>query len=292
MFETIVGNEKNKKTLEEIINNELVSHSYLFVGPGGVGKKEFAKEFAKKLLCEKDTTGKEANQFDTLNHPDYKLIEPDGNYVKIEQIRELVQKIHEKPIVSNKKVYIINDAEKMTTEASNALLKTLEEPPEYVTLILICTSESMLLNTIRSRCQKIVFQKLTKEEIERYFGQSFSDKRINIFDGSIKKAILTKDKTEIFEGLEEIFNGNTSLINFFEKSKSIYNNKEEIYDILEYIEYIFLEKLKKNKEETKVEKILNCIEQIEKTKRYLKSNANFEMSIDNLLFEIYKNNKL
>ena len=99
-------------------------------------------------------------EFDGGNNPDFVYIEPDGKVIKIEQIRELQTKVIEKPVNSNKKVYVINDADLMTKEAQNCLLKTLEEPPEYIVIILIVNNESKVLTTIKSRCMKIYFEKI------------------------------------------------------------------------------------------------------------------------------------
>ena len=153
MFENILGNEKNKNILSKSIELNKTLHSYIFWGTEGIGKKLIAKEFAKKILC---TDNKENNckcksciEFDSNNNPDFSLIEGLDGKVKIEQIREMQRKVAEKPIISNKKVYIINDADTMTTEAQNCLLKTLEEPPEYITIFLICSNENNLLSTIK-----------------------------------------------------------------------------------------------------------------------------------------------
>ena len=141
MFEKIIGNERVKKYIETSIKQEKVLHSYLFVGTEGIGKKLVATEFAKQVLCLED--GKCCNkcksciEFESLNHPDFDIIEPDGNSIKIDQIRKMQKKIQEKPIISNKKIYIINNSDKMTKEAQNCLLKTLEEPPQYAIILLI-----------------------------------------------------------------------------------------------------------------------------------------------------------
>ena len=135
MFENILGNDKIKQQLIQSNQNKQVSHSYLFVGIEGIGKKMIAMEFAKMILCtaQNQYCGecKSCIEFDTNNNPDFKIIEPEGNSIKIEQIREFQSKVSEKPIISNRKVYIINDCDKMTPEAQNCLLKTLEEPPEF-----------------------------------------------------------------------------------------------------------------------------------------------------------------
>ncbi len=170
IFEDIVGNEKNKELLKNIIDTNNIAHSYMFVGKDSIGKLLFAKEFAKAILClsqEKPCDKcKSCIEFKTYNNPDFSILEPESNSIKIDEIRELTKKIYEKPVVSTKKVYIINDSEYMTKEAQNSLLKTLEEPPEYVTIILIVSNENLFLPTIKSRCIKVTFNKLTNEELE------------------------------------------------------------------------------------------------------------------------------
>ena len=111
MFENIIGNLKIKTALEKSVNQNKVSHSYLFVGMQGIGKKMIATEFAKMLLCLDNkkycNNCKSCIEFATENNPDFLLISPEGNSIKIEQIRDIQKKIQEKPIISNKKVYII-----------------------------------------------------------------------------------------------------------------------------------------------------------------------------------------
>ena len=99
-------------------------------------------------------------KWDSNNHPDFLQIEPENNTIKIEQIRNMQEEISVKPIASNKKVFLIVNSDCMTKESQNCLLKTLEEPPEYATIILTTSNESKLLNTIKSRCMKIPFQKI------------------------------------------------------------------------------------------------------------------------------------
>ena len=108
-------------------------------------------------------------EFDSDNNPDFFLIEPDGNSIKIDQIRQMQKSVLEKPIESSKKVYIIDNCHLMTKEAQNCLLKTLEEPPEFVTIILVSANENLILNTIKSRCTSIKFNSIEtiKDETEK-----------------------------------------------------------------------------------------------------------------------------
>ena len=134
MFENILGNDNVKQELIKTIKLNKLSHSYLFIGTDGIGKKMIAKEFAKMILCIENekycNRCKSCIEFDTDNNPDFISIEPDGANIKIEQIRQMQKKILEAPIISQKKVYIIDNADLMTREAQNCILKTLEEPPE------------------------------------------------------------------------------------------------------------------------------------------------------------------
>lgn len=293
MFDKIIGNDEIKEMLYKSVKDKKTSHSYLFVGIEGIGKKEIAKEFAKMLLCISDNkycnTCKSCIEFDSNNNPDFLYIEPDGNSVKIEQIRYIQRKIQEKPIISNKKVYIINDADKMTTEAQNCLLKTLEEPPEYSTIILIGSNENMFLSTIKSRCMIIHFSKIEDEKIRKYLEEKYELKDIKqnmleMFQGSIGKAILLKDKKEQYEKIEVIIKSlrKKSIIDILNMSEILYKSKEEIFDILEYINVILIKLARTDYE------YIKCINIVEDTKTRLKQNANYDMSIDNMLFNMWE----
>ena len=172
MFEKILGNDHIKQQLKKSIENNQVSHSYLFIGIEGIGKKLIATEFAKSILClnkgEYCNNCKSCIEFESNNNPDFLYIEPDGNSLKIEQIREMQKKIQEKPIISDKKVYIIDNADKMTIEAQNSLLKTLEEPPEFAVIILIGSNENAFLTTIKSRCMILHFNPINNVEMRNY----------------------------------------------------------------------------------------------------------------------------
>lgn len=127
MFNNILGNDKIKELLVNSVKNNKTSHSYLFLGTDGIGKKLIAKEFSKMILCTAENKYcnkcKSCIEFDTNNNPDFKIIEPDGNSLKIEQIREFQSKVTEKPIISNRKVYIINNSDKMTRRSPELFIK-------------------------------------------------------------------------------------------------------------------------------------------------------------------------
>lgn len=293
MFDKIIGNEKNKQILENSIRNNTSSHSYIFCGTEGIGKKMIAEEFAKSLLCLSDekycNNCKSCLEFDSNNNPDFFLIEPIEGKIKIEQIREIQRKVAEKPIISKKKVYILNNADTMTVEAQNCLLKTLEEPPEYITIILICSVESNLLSTIKSRCTIMKFENISNEKIKQYLKNNYeildiADNMLELFQGSIGIAIQLKDKQSLYDNLEQILSNleKYDIIDVMQKSEELYKSKEDIFGLLDYINVILLRLSQKNK------KYIYCIQVVEETKKRLKSNSNYDMCIDNMLFNLWE----
>lgn len=298
-FENIVGNNKIKQELKDAIKNNTISHSYLFSGEDGVGKKLFAKEFAKMILCLSDD--KYCNKcsscikFDSENNPDFVMLQPDGNSIKIAQIREMQENVYKKPIVSNKKVFIIDDSDKMTEEAQNSLLKTLEEPPEYIIIILVASNENKLLNTIKSRCLKIGFNNINKTELMQYISsekimENPSDNLLAMSNGSIGKLIKINQNLEEYSEIEKntnsLINGNISnIVELMNNFNVLYKSKDIIANLLDYMIVIIYEYIKKNMDYRR--KFLNLISIIENTKKRLMSNANYDMCIDNLLLKTW-----
>lgn len=176
----------------------------------------------------------------------------------------------------------------MTDEAQNCLLKTLEEPPAYLIIILIAENESMMLSTIKSRCTKISFKSISNnlilEYLEKNYGLSnVSENILSLFNGSIGNAIDYIDKREMYEEIEKIFSNieNNDILDVLNKLDCLYSNKENIYDVLDFINVLLIKKATSN------HKYINYIKKVEETKRRLKSNSNYDMSIDNLLFGIW-----
>lgn len=288
-FENLIGNEKVKDILNKSIETGSILHSYLFVGIGGIGKSLFAKEFAKSILClEQKMCGKCTSclEMENNNHPDFMQIEPDGNNIKIEQIRFMQQKIAEKPIISKNKVYIINNADSMTKEAQNSLLKTLEEPPEYAVIILVASNESNLLNTIKSRCTKIVFQVIENEKIEKYIKENITQdvtkSMLDMCGGSIGKVLKLKEGQEIYGQIENLVQNldTKDLIEIMNNSELFSKSKDNIQEILEYLNIILYNTKNINK--------INCIKLVEEAKKRLQANSNFDMTIDNLLIKMWE----
>lgn len=294
MFNNILGNEETKKILENTIKTQNISHSYMFIGQDGIGKFMIAKEFAKAILCQGEqkpcNTCESCITFNGENNPDIQIIdEIEEKSIKTETIKEMVKGVYEKPIEGSRKVYIINDSQKMTKEAQNSLLKTLEEPPEYVVIILITENENLLLNTIKSRCTKIKFNPLKDNEIikilkEKYDYKEVTENMLEIAGGSVTHALSVQGKEEIFSEIKTIFSNleKINIIDLLNKKDLVFKDKDNIYEILDYINIILFNKIKENIKYT------NCIKIVEETKDRLKKNSNYDMTIDNLLLKVWE----
>lgn len=161
MFEQILGNEPIKCYLTRAVQSGRLPHALLFAGPDGVGKCLFAKALAQHLLQA------EPNRIEQESHPDLHVLRPEGKSGNhsIETLRTLIDQVHEAPFEAPAKVFVICDAERMQPAAANALLKTLEEPNEDTTLILLSASPKDLLPTILSRCIQLSFQPLSEPNL-------------------------------------------------------------------------------------------------------------------------------
>ncbi|MDO3412923.1 DNA polymerase III subunit delta' [Saccharibacillus sp. CPCC 101409] len=171
-LQTISGQATAKRMLGASLRSGRVSHAYLFSGPGGSSRRKVAEAFAKALLCERgaelgDACGEclSCRKVEHGNHPDLQTVVPGGASIKIEQIRELQKMFSYRSGSAGRKVYIIDEAEKMTVQASNSLLKFLEEPPAPAVAILLSENGQALLPTIRSRTQLVPFTSMGAEDI-------------------------------------------------------------------------------------------------------------------------------
>ena len=174
-FEGILGHEKVIEHLKNSIAADRVSHAYIIEGPTGSGKMRLAKAFAMTLLCEKGGTSPcmECQSCRQVMHdaqPDLIYVTHDKpRTISVEDIRrQVVNDIAIRPEQSRYKVYIIDEAEKMNESAQNALLKTIEEPPEYAVVLLLATSSSVFLPTITSRCVTLTLRAVPEDMIVKF----------------------------------------------------------------------------------------------------------------------------
>lgn len=170
-FKEIIGQETSIAFLKSVYRGRRLAHAYVFVGSQGVGKTKTALNFAKLLVCEKPQQDDPCDRCpscvkaEAMNHPDVQWVKPEGQFIKIDSIREACRRLNLKGFESSKKILIISEAEYLNDESSNALLKTLEEPTPQTVIILIATTLKAILPTIASRCQKIVFSSLSEENL-------------------------------------------------------------------------------------------------------------------------------
>ena len=258
-------NAQIEELLKNTIKSKKVVNGYMFSGSGKTKNYDYAKKFAKMILClspedEECKKCKSCLMFDDDNHSDYFEINKESSEsIKIDEIRGMQERIAEKPITSSKKVYLINNAEQMTQEAQNCLLKTLEEPPDFITILLVANNENTILPTIKSRCTKIVFTEENAEE-------------------------LSEEEKERYKSLEKIF-GNINKyksIDLLNKLDVLYKDKDNILENLDFINMILINKVKENI------KYAKYIDYVEETKTRLKSNSNYDMCIDNLILKIWE----
>ncbi|GFO68164.1 DNA polymerase III subunit delta' [Geomonas limicola] len=168
-FAEIIGQDRAIGVLRRSIAMQRVAHAYLFSGIEGCGKRKTALAFVQAVFCGRDEacgSCSSCRKIASGQHPDLHILEPDGAFIKIDQVRELQKELSYRPFEAPKKACIIDGADKLNASSGNALLKTLEEPPGNALMILIAPERSAVLQTIQSRCQSLAFQPLSAGLIE------------------------------------------------------------------------------------------------------------------------------
>lgn len=219
-LEEVVGQEHIKKALKNAIELDKISHAYLFTGPRGTGKTSTARIFAKSLNCKEGPTispcGVCENCIDITNSTPMDVIEIDAaSNRKVEDAQNILEKVMYAPVNSRYKIYIIDEVHMLSTTAFNALLKTLEEPPKNVIFILATTEVHKVLDTIKSRCQRFDFKRITTDDIVKHLRYISDNEKINITDdalftiaknsaGGMRDSIALLDQLSVLDGKEAI----------------------------------------------------------------------------------------
>ena len=253
-FKKIRGQDRQIEILTSSIKRGTVSHAYLFTGIPGIGKRATAIAMAKALNCE---TGSgdfcdcciSCKKIEHRTHPDIHWVEPEGDYIKIDQIRRMQEQIKFTLYEGKSKVVIIYKAQNMNLQSSNCLLKTLEEPPPHTVLILLTTAPYRMLPTIRSRCQRVMFQPLSSElisEIVREMHGGDNEKfklSASLAGGSVGKAIqwmegdALKGRKELLERINQLTKGHVTAT--LDLAESLGEDKEVLMEILDLLRLWF-----------------------------------------------------
>jgi DNA polymerase-3 subunit delta' len=178
-FSSLIGNERIKRLLKRAVAEGRIGQSLIFAGQRGVGKHQFALALAQAINCERPVEGDACGacatcrKFAARQFTDVKTLVPDGQFIKVVQMREMSIEANFMPDEGRRRVYLIDEAERLNEAAANSILKTLEEPPETSLLILITAKPYALLETIRSRCQMMNFAPLAADELETHLKANY-----------------------------------------------------------------------------------------------------------------------
>ena len=251
-FDQILGHERQKEILRRALANGRLAHAYLFSGPDGIGKRLMALALARAVVClEQRGCGhcQACRKIDHQNHPDLHMLEPDGNSIKIEQIRTFQRELNFKPLEAPRKICLIEQAEAMTVGAANALLKTLEEPRGDTLLILLSAQPNRLLETIRSRCQPLPFTRhpnsRIQAELEKQLGIESTESHVlaALSEGSFKKAfgkdreLYLEQRRELLKTLTGLSSG--SILPILDFAEQLAADKTILPDILEIFQAFY-----------------------------------------------------
>lgn len=328
-FKDVVGHKNIIQYIGNAVTSDTVSHAYILNGERGSGKKLLAKLFAMSLQCENrepdgDACGKcrSCRQAQNGNQPDIIMVshEKPGS-ISVDDIREQVNNdIVIKPYSSRYKIYIIPEADLMTVQAQNALLKTIEEPPEYAVLMLLTENAESMLPTIRSRCVMLKLRNTKDTLVKKYLMEQMevpdykADICVAFAQGNMGKAIKLATSEHFNEIREEVVRllREVDQMQVDEMASAVKKCTEFKLDISEYLDVIaiwyrdvliykatkdpdrvvFSDQLKYIKQRAKsssYEGIENILDGLEKAKARLKANVNFELTMELLLLTIKEN---
>lgn len=324
MSEFILGNERVRNHLKESILKKTVSHAYILAGDKGIGKQKIAREFAMRLICERDNIGcghcPACRQFLANSYPDFFYMDSENKEsIGIDKIREnIVSDVAVRPYYGKYKIYVIDEADKMTGVAQNALLKTIEEPPEYVVILLLVRNMSLLLETIRSRCIKLLLSPVSNDRIKKWLTENGVSEEIATVVASYSNgapgvakvmaksedfATMYEKNVEFLKNISEV--GINEILVFIEELKKRTGGFKDFINFLRlWYRDICIIKLTKKKEnlifvreesiifrlsrEYTLQKINSIIDLIDKTEIRLKSNVSGDTVMELLFIGLRK----
>lgn len=323
-FSEIVGHEQIKEHMQAAIRDKKPFHAYLFQGEEGVGKEALARTFAAGLQCQSESADKpckecvSCRQMESGNQPDVIWVTREKASLGVDEIREqLCNTMDIKPFSSPYKIYLVPEAEKMTEAAQNALLKTIEEPPEYGIVILMTSNISALLPTIQSRCLTMEFRPLSTAVVESYVKEhcqvpDYQARASAAFaQGNLGKAMRYAKSEDFIERRDHII----SLLRHVEQMdlsemlaviKDLGTRKDEVRDyidlmVLWYRDVLLFKATKdinqllfqdeasyisREASHRSYEKIEEILQAFEKAKVRLRANVNFDITMELMLLTL------
>lgn len=323
-FSEIVGHEQIKEHMQAAIRDKKPFHAYLFQGEEGVGKEALARTFAAGLQCQSESADKpckecvSCRQMESGNQPDVIWVTREKASLGVDEIREqLCNTMDIKPFSSPYKIYLVPEAEKMTEAAQNALLKTIEEPPEYGIVILMTSNISALLPTIQSRCLTIEFRPLSTAVVESFVKEhcqvpDYQARASAAFaQGNLGKAMRYAKSEDFIERKDHII----SLLRHVEQMdlsemlaviKDLGTRKDEVRDyidlmVLWYRDVLLFKATKdinqllfqdeasyisREASHRSYEKIEEILQAFEKAKVRLRANVNFDITMELMLLTL------
>lgn len=326
-FEEIVGHKEIIRHLQNAIRLGKVSHAYIFSGETGCGKKLLATAFAMTMQCEQRgvdpcLTCSSCKKAMSKNHPDIiNITHEKPNSIGIEDIRsQLIDDVAIKPYCSSYKIYIISEAEKLTLQAQNALLKTIEEPPAYAVILLLTNNMDALLPTITSRCVKLGLRPVKESMVKEYLMEKLhipdyqAKMDASLAQGNIGKAKQLAQSEDFAQVAENSFrllrrSGDMELYELVDAIKMLSADKQNIYDYLDLFTMWFRDVLlfkatrevdglvfkdqfndiKERAGKSSYEGLETIIDAIEKARTRLHANVNFDLVMELLFLTIKEN---
>ena len=301
-FDDIVGQEQLKEHLYNALTTNKISHAYIINGERSSGKEFIAKIFAMALQCENRQGIEPCHECHSCkqalsgNHPDIVFITHEKpNTISVDDIRSQINgDIAIKPYSGPKKIYIMNEGEKMTVQAQNALLKTLEEPPEYAVILILTTNVNSLLPTILSRCVLLNMKPVRDEQIKKFLMENMeipsykADICTAFARGNVGKARMLANSEEFDKVKEYKFDVNDYLdiLSIWYRDVLMFKATHDANDLIfrEEIQYI-----RKVADKSTYEGIERIIDALDKSKQRLSANVNFDLTMELLLLTIKEN---
>ncbi len=296
-YDAVVGHEAAIARLRALARRRRVAHAYLFAGPPGVGKRLTALAFARTLLCE--SQGDRAcegcascRRTARGTHRDLKIVrrEEGKKEISIEQVRETIRELSF--VAEGPRAVVIDEAERMNEEAMNAFLKTFEEAPDRTVLILLTSAPSMILPTLRSRCQTLLFHALKEEEVLRILNLSTPEAKLaaKLADGSAGRALeliedLKEWGLESSRILDQVAAGDlNSIVEGFTKIRDPAKARQRALRILQVVALSIREKMRTAGPD--VDEMARRIETLLDHAAMIERNANVPLVVENALLRI------